>query len=149
MFLYLLVFKDEPLVKVGVTMQEGAHRWLQLGSVERFDFSRSFVVCAKDPAVIRLLEHNLKVLFAKYRRDAQVPLSSGNTEVFCGSALPKMLQLIEDFQRSWSEAGLCVQQRIASPISREPSLKPAHSLTQQWMEPHKTERPNLHQLSPR
>jgi hypothetical protein len=101
MVLYMLVFRDEPLVKVGVSAQPDA-RWSQLGD-NRFDLAHSYLVRAENPKYIRLLEHILKVLFAEHRRDAQVPLSSGNTEVFCGSALPKMLQLIESFQRTGIE----------------------------------------------
>src|SRR5690348_330548 len=98
----MLVFRDEPLVKVGVSAQPAA-RWSQLGDV-RFDFGRSYLVRAENPEHIRLLERN-KVLFAGDRRGAQVPLPSGNTEISCGSALPRMLQLIGSFQQSWSGAG--------------------------------------------
>jgi hypothetical protein len=104
MVLYLLAFKDEPLIKVGVSA-EPLSRWSQLGDA-RFDFARSWVVRARNPSLIRALERSLKAAFADHRQDLQARLPSGNTEVFDQEILPAALRFIKSCRASLPDAGL-------------------------------------------
>lgn len=102
--LYILAFRDEPLIKVGISA-EPLSRWSQLGD-SRFDFTRSCLVRAKNSSLIRVLERSLKVAFADHRQDLQTQLPSGNTEVFDQQILPAALQFIESSRASLPHVGL-------------------------------------------
>ena len=93
--LYILAFKDQSLIKVGVSADIHL-RSLALGS-ECFDFTRSYVVRSRDQPSIVLLERNLKTFFSAHRVAPLQPLSSGNTETFHSSILPRILEAIEAF----------------------------------------------------
>jgi hypothetical protein len=91
--LYILAFKNEPLIKVGLSI-DAYMRSLALG-FDRFDLKRSYLVEARDRSSISVLERNLKTFFSTHQVVPPQPLSSGNTETFQSSVLPKMLQAIE------------------------------------------------------
>lgn len=98
MVLYLLVFTDEPLVKIGVT-GDPFQRWTQLDD-RRFDFERSWAVSGENPSLIRAIERDLKATFRRYRRRPRIELSSGNTEVFDAAILREALTRIGSLHRS-------------------------------------------------
>jgi hypothetical protein len=81
--LYILAFKDEPLIKVGFS-RNAYKRAIGLGS-GRFDFSGSYLVSAKDDHAIALLERNLKTFFLAHQAISEEPMPNGNSETFhCG-----------------------------------------------------------------
>jgi hypothetical protein len=101
--LYVLALKGEPLIKPGIT-KDPIDRIRQLGGPERFDLSKSYLVTAKDEDIIKRLEASLKALLAEHQRESAVRLSSGNTEILCEKALPKVLGLIQSFRALWPDS---------------------------------------------
>ena len=95
--LYILAFRDEPIIKVGIA-EKPKSRFRQLG-LDRFDFSKSYLVQAQNRVVITLLERSLKVLLGEHRRESVRPLESGNTEIFCETVVPQMMGVIESFRK--------------------------------------------------
>jgi hypothetical protein len=81
--LYVLVFRDEPLIKIGIA-RDVAARVAALGN-DRFNLAESYCVTASDNNCIRLLEKNRHAIFAEHRAIARSPLTSGNTEIFHAS----------------------------------------------------------------
>jgi hypothetical protein len=110
--LYILAFKNEPLIKVGLS-KDAYVRSLSLG-FERVDFKRSYIVQARDQAAISVLERNLKTFFSTQRVLPSEPLSSGNTETFQSSVLPQMLEAIEAFKKAFAGAEFRIQQDLCS-----------------------------------
>jgi hypothetical protein len=121
--LYLLVFKHEPLFKVGLSM-DLLSRCRDLG-LNRFDLPASFLVQAFDQIAIGRLERNLKTFFWPYQSKSAHPLPNGNTETFHRSALPRMLQAIETFAQTFPLAGFQTQQDLSSLISPSAFRAPA------------------------
>jgi hypothetical protein len=117
--LYILAFKNEPLIKVGLSI-DAYMRSLALG-FDRFDFKGSYMVQARDQSSISVLERNLKTFFSANRVSSSEPLSSGNTETFQSSVLPQMLQAIEALRETFPDAGFRIQQDLSSiiPIRRD------------------------------
>jgi hypothetical protein len=110
--LYILAFKNEPLIKVGLS-KDAYVRSLSLG-FDRVDFKRSYIVQARDQAAISVLERNLKTFFSTQRVSPSEPLSSGNTETFQSSVLPQMLEAIEAFKKAFAGAEFRIQQDLCS-----------------------------------
>ena len=53
-YLYILQFKDEPLVKIGISRNPSS-RFSELGET-RFNYAKSYLVRAKSEAIINMLE---------------------------------------------------------------------------------------------
>jgi hypothetical protein len=70
--LYILVFKSEPLIKIGLA-EDVFIRSRSLG-LERFDFQASYLVRSKDKPYIRTLERNLKTFFASHQKISLKPM---------------------------------------------------------------------------
>jgi hypothetical protein len=117
--LYILAFKNEPLIKVGLSI-DAYMRSLALG-FDRFDFKGSYMVQARNQAAISVLERNLKTFFSANRVSSSEPLSSGNTETFQSSVLPQMLQAIEVLRETFPDAEFRIHQDLSSviPIRRD------------------------------
>jgi len=117
--LYILAFKNEPLIKVGLSI-DAYMRSLVLG-FDRFDLKGSYLVQARNQSSISLLERNLKTFFSTHQVAPPQPLSSGNTETFQSSVLPQMLQAIEALRETFPDAGFRMQQDLSSliPIRRD------------------------------
>src|ERR1700726_2278760 len=96
--LYILAFKDEPLIKVGLSV-DAYMRSLALG-FDRFDLTSSYMVRSRDQSSISILERNLKTFFSTHQIEPPQPLSSGNTETFRSSVLPRMLEVIDAFGKT-------------------------------------------------
>jgi hypothetical protein len=127
MFLYLLAFKKEPLIKVGISL-DPVVRWSQLDD-DRFDFSRSCLVRAKDPDLIRTLERSLKAAFVdsqRDQRDSGTPLGSDNTEIFDVQILPDVLRIIESLPRAQ-----ITLQRDLTPLVQGPPCVEADLVTRE------------------
>jgi hypothetical protein len=139
--LYILAFKDEPLIKVGLAVNARL-RSLALG-YRRFDFKESYLVRSKDQPCIRTLERNLKTFFAAHQVSSTCPMPNGNTETFDSSVLPEILQSIETFRSSFPHAEFQIEQNLSSLIPpprppRPPRLeqtKPGESTDQPPMHP--------------
>jgi hypothetical protein len=99
--LYILAFKDEPLIKIGITRNISC-RLVQLGG--RFDLNKSYAVTATDENCVKLLERNLRAIFAEQRASATIALSSGNTEIYDAAILPKVLPSINVFKDFFAHA---------------------------------------------
>jgi T5orf172 domain len=99
---YLLAFKNEPLIKIGIT-EDISSRVEALNGY--FDLGESYSVSATDRRHARLLERNLHTLFLKERASAGDPLTSGNTEIFRAEVLPRALEFIERFGELIPNAG--------------------------------------------
>jgi hypothetical protein len=112
--LYMLVFRDEPLIKVGLA-RDTYLRAASLG-VERFDFKASYMVQARDQRAIRALEGNLKIFFAEHQMASPTPLSSGNTETFHLSILSGLVESIERFAESFPQAQYQIKRDLSSLI---------------------------------
>jgi hypothetical protein len=125
--LYILAFRDEPLVKVGLAAN--IHfRSRALGS-GRFDFKESYLVRSKNKPCIRTLERNLKTFFAPHQVSSAKPMLNGNTETFDSSILPKMLRSIDTFSNIFPHAEFQVEHDISAliPGPRIPKPRPPHS----------------------
>jgi hypothetical protein len=123
--LYILAFKDEPLIKVGLSV-DAYMRTLALG-FDRFDLKSSYMVRSRDQSSISILERNLKTFFSTHQVAPPQPLSSGNTETFRSSALPQMLEAIDAFGRTFPDAEFHVDRDLSSiiPTRRDvPRLAP-------------------------
>jgi hypothetical protein len=112
--LYILVFKNEPLIKVGLSI-DAYRRSLGLG-FGRFDLKDSYLVRARDQSAISLLERNLKTFFSGHQVAPSQPLSSGNTETFPSSILPEMLQAIEVLGKTFPHAEFRIHKDLSSAI---------------------------------
>jgi excisionase family DNA binding protein len=110
--LYILVFKSEPLFKIGLA-KDTYLRAAALGR-DRFDFKASYVVQAKDQRAIRTLEQNLKTFFAEHQVPPPKPLSSGNTETFSSSILPGLVDAIERFATMFPQGGYRIDRDLDS-----------------------------------
>jgi hypothetical protein len=124
--LYILAFKDEPLIKVGFSANTYV-RSLQLGS-ELFNFSESYAVSAADRAFIPLLERNLKTFFVSHKTAASDPLPNGNTETFHSAALPMILKSIRAFAKGFPQARFQIKHDLSDFLpkqhhKRDPALE--------------------------
>lgn len=108
--MYLLAFKNEPLVKIGIT-EDVSSRVENLGGY--FDLSESCLVTATDRRHARLLERNLHALFLEQRASADDPLTSGNTEIFKSEVLSIALEFIDRFSELMPRADYRVRKGIS------------------------------------
>jgi len=120
--LYILAFKNEPLIKIGLS-RDTYMRSSTLG-LARFDLKNSCLVHARDQSAISALERNLKTFFAAKRVSPSQPLSSGNTETFQSLVFAKMLEAIEALGKVFPDAGFWIEYDLSSlvPIAR-PALR--------------------------
>jgi len=110
-FLYILSFRDEPLIKVGLA-DSADERFLALER-DRFDLRGSYMVESADESWIRTLERNLKTFFSADEWVSDKPVINGNT--FRSCALSKMLQMVEGFRTNFP----CAEFRIRQDLSGE------------------------------
>jgi hypothetical protein len=110
-FLYILAFKDEPLIKVGLAYNI-QFRSRSLGP-QRFDFRESYLVRSKDQTCIRTLERNIKTFFAAHQVSSETPLANGNTETFRSEILPAILETLEAFRKMFAHADIKVEHDIS------------------------------------
>lgn len=126
MICYILAF-EEPLIKVGIS-KGPASRWYQLTRSNAFDLGRSYLVRAENGSVIRSLECSIKTLFARYRRESPLPLSSGNTEIFDGEILPSLLKIVEAFAAASPHAGISVERDLSAFDRNSDGCRPSETL---------------------
>jgi DNA-binding transcriptional regulator YiaG len=145
--LYILVFANEPLIKIGIT-RDLVQRLRGLQG--EFNLAESFFVTASDPSCVRLVEKNLHAIFAEYRAYAQSPLASGNTEIFKAAHLPKILHTIEAFKSFFAYAEIRLKK--GSPVIAEEKPKLPRPLSRReqlladlkaWSEKHQIKQAEL------
>lgn len=114
--LYLLTFKSEPLIKVGIT-SDIRSRIKSLGE-SRFDLGSSYLVHCRNRSSILAAEWMLKSSFneQKVRSDAELP--NGNTETFHSDVLLHMLDAIKRLRHAFPGARF----RVERDLSRLASL---------------------------
>ena len=110
-FLYILSFRDEPLIKVGLA-DSADKRFLALER-DRFDLRGSYMVQSADESSIRTLEKNLKTFFSADQCVSDKPVIKGNTETFRSCALSKMLQMVEGFRTNFPCAEISIRQDLS------------------------------------
>jgi hypothetical protein len=110
-FLYILSFRDEPLIKVGLA-DSAEKRFLALER-DRFDLRESYMVQSADESWIRTLEGNLKTFFSADQRVSDKPVINGNTETFRSCALSKMIQMVEGFRTNFPCAEFSIRQDLS------------------------------------
>jgi hypothetical protein len=110
--LYILRFKDEGVIKVGLA----GDPWLRIAalSTARFDLGASYLVQCRNQATVRTLERMLKTFFAEHQVMPGEKLSSGNTETFRALILPEMLQAIEKLSSTFPGSELKILPDLSS-----------------------------------
>ena len=110
-FLYILSFRDEPLIKVGLA-DSADKRFLELER-DRFDLRESYMVQSADESWIRTLEGNLKTFFSADQWVSDKPVINGNAETFRSCALSKMIQMVEGFRTNFPCAEFGIRQDLS------------------------------------
>jgi Meiotically up-regulated gene 113 len=96
-FVYILSLKDEPIVKVGRSV-DIVQRARELG-INRFDLEKSYSIRTTKEIACEL-ERELKRQFAPMQLVSEKPLKNANSETFHVSALPEILKYIDLFMRT-------------------------------------------------
>jgi hypothetical protein len=96
-FVYILSLKDEPIVKVGRSV-DIVQITRELG-INRFNLEKSYSIRTSKEIACEL-ERELKRKFAQVRLVSEKPLKNANSETFHVSALPKMLKYIDRYLRT-------------------------------------------------
>ena len=121
--LYILVFKNEPLIRVGLA----GGPWLRIAALgaDRFDLSASYLVQCRDKSAVRTLERMLKTFFTDHQVTPEKELSSGNTETFQASILPELLGAIEKLRNIFPQAEFKVERDLSSLVPVQPEKRAA------------------------
>jgi hypothetical protein len=114
--LYILLFKDEPLLKVGHSVHV-ANRIISLGRLNRFDLNHSYLVhSGMNGLFIPALEREIIRRFQTFQQDPRESLcwkkKWGHSEVFNSSILSEILKLIEDRAKKARHTRLVITQGI-------------------------------------
>jgi hypothetical protein len=93
--LYLLVFREEPLVKVGYS--KNIYLRAQDLGISRFNLRKSYSIRCRLRWFASTVEMQVKRRFADYQIVSMNPLRGANTETFDASILPDILQFVREF----------------------------------------------------
>ncbi|RNI30926.1 hypothetical protein EFA69_06445 [Rufibacter immobilis] len=100
-FLYLLRFKSEPIIKIGISNNDDFSRVKHLSNIYEFDLDGSYVVKAKDSKFITKLEKHLHTTYNTFKvgKEYQTKYKGkdGHTELRCSSCLDHILEDIRHY----------------------------------------------------
>jgi hypothetical protein len=109
--LYILLFKDQPALKVGITNSLD-ERLFALGA-NRFDRSRSYIVIAQEARIVRALERHIHTFHVRARKEVDPALPSGNTELYHLEELPRILRIVEHLRACYPEQNIEIRQGLS------------------------------------
>jgi hypothetical protein len=113
--LYILAFRDEPLIKIGVA-RNVLRRIEQLKA--DFNLEESYLITSPKKGCTRLLERNLHAAFSSYATPAVNRLTSGNTETFRSSILPLALDFVRAIRKMLSRSDFCITKGVPASSRR-------------------------------
>jgi len=130
-YLYLLSFRHDPLIKIGVTDQVNLHRIRQHAASYPLDLENSYLISSANKSFINRLE---KLLLTEYK---DLPVGAdllekyrgkdGHSEIRCGTALVPILRDLGFRQENNPALGIRIQKGITLPkhlINKPISVKP-------------------------